>query len=1364
MSFPSPLASVRPFGGFQASSMLAGNHASTSRIKAPSAHPSTLDLPALQNASRLIQDQLIKDAQVIPDLGDMLTIPGGQSSAAYTVFPGDYRIPFQKRKHIGIPPALWEHFQSSKFVCHMGIMTEIERAWITLDHKLFLWDYIEGQELSSFIEQPDVITHVALVKPKPGVFINEITYLLVICTPITVILLGLSSQPATGPDYRRHKEIRLYATDMSVSTDGIEMTSVVGTSDGRVFMCGVGDGNMYELHYQEKEVWFGKRFHLVNHSASGMPSFIPLLRTAHNEERIIALVADHDRDCIYSLSEHNWISIWKPDPNKGLRKLQTLSNLQKQAQDKAPGTPALAQGLHLTSLHVIHQRESKTGIQLMALSTNGVRLYFSPAPAGYGGYSYGTQYGAAEPRQLHLVHVRLPPTNLLHPDEQFRPQRMSTSMYGAPMQLQSNPTACIVKDLTTASYIDGLMVASQPSDVDGKDFLVGISPDLTRIGSLGQAQAPSAPQVSTANYYPSAPSSAFYSSGAATRLPLTEQATLLYIEGTIWAIAPVTSPSILATPTTSPEPLVSNELATQFSLPHQEFIIVTNVGISHLVKRRAVDYLRDSLEEIRSEGSLQPILDFRDSFGRDQTCAMLLALASGNTYLAMERNRLSIYDEVVSLSPEIASVAKQMLYEIGDRPLWVDRGYAGDSQGNVIFSGRREGFTMYFARLVRPLWRAKISKTGPTGQSTNFDDATLVVIQRNLYALKNFLESNPQMFSSAPGEQVGSGGRQGAEHDAWKVEQSSASLLQTLLGRSVEAISFILLLIDYHFGDLVAQCDKDTQVVISSLTYEELITTESGLHVSRALVNVIINSQIGQQISIDTVSDILQQRCGSFCSADDVMLYKARESVRKAADVKDPSERQSILGESLRLFTRAARVIEFEKLREICGDYQHLNYAKGAVELPIQCAAVVDSDNVGLSFWMAGCPADDPRSNVLAKRERCYDLILHSLSIFDDQCAKNPTRQDFEDVRNHAYDAAFSSEDPVFHSHLYEWMIQKSMTDALLEIRPPYLESHLLREPASAYKYQLLWQLYVKNGQYLRAAEVLVALAQSTEFDLSLESRLEFLTLAVSNAKSHPVSVSGKHETAIAFLTELEDQLEVAQVQMELLHVLLPRMNEQGEVEEKIQLLQRRLFNITELYQFYAEPFDLPSIKLLILRVSDHHDEAVVKPIWNAIFEDATSDGAPDQQADRISTTVINYGRRFYPSDSAFPLRYIALLLVRFVLSNKGARSHGWAPRILRECGVPNSEIWDIFHDMYESQIPPFNDQENIQMISSDIAVLLKDWIEDARRPQSPLARGDFPVDPIDRAITKYLEELRPDRRETREMFEDVKKKLQRHW
>lgn len=83
-------------------------------------------------------------------------------------------------------------------------------------------------------------------------------------------------------------------------------------------------------------------------------------------------------------------------------------------------------------------------------------------------------------------------------------------------------------------------------------------------------------------------------------------------------------------------------------------------------------------------------------------------------------------------------------------------------------------------------------------------------------------------------------------------------------------------------------------------------------------------------------------------------------------------------------------------------------------------------------------------------------------------------------------------------------------------------------------------------------------------FDLTLDERLEYLTLAVGNAKSHPVAVGGRHEDAISFLTELEEELEVAQVQLELYHTLAPRIDEAGEVAENIKFLTTRLFNITE--------------------------------------------------------------------------------------------------------------------------------------------------------------------------------------------------------
>lgn len=68
-----------------------------------------------------------------------------------------------------------------------------------------------------------------------------------------------------------------------------------------------------------------------------------------------------------------------------------------------------------------------------------------------------------------------------------------------------------------------------------------------------------------------------------------------------------------------------------------------------------------------------------------------------------------------------------------------------------------------------------------------------------------------------------------------------------------------------------------------------------------------------------------------------------------------------------------------------------------------------------------------------------------------------------------------------------------------------------------------------------------------------------------------------------------------------------------------------------------------------------------------------------------------------------------------------------------------------------------------MQAISSEIAVLLKDWVDDARRPQSSRTDG-LPVDLLDRAIAKYIQELRPDRKDTLVLLEDVRRQLQRYW
>ena len=58
--------------------------------------------------------------------------------------------------------------------------------------------------------------------------------------------------------------------------------------------------------------------------------------------------------------------------------------------------------------------------------------------------------------------------------------------------------------------------------------------------------------------------------------------------------------------------------------------------------------------------------------------------------------------------------------------------------------------------------------------------------------------------------------------------------------------------------------------------------------------------------------------------------------------------------------------------------------------------------------------------------------------------------------------------------------------------------------------------------------------------------------------------MGGRHENAIAFLTELEDQLEVAQVQTELYGILRNKEMLSADDSSKVQALQTRLFNISE--------------------------------------------------------------------------------------------------------------------------------------------------------------------------------------------------------
>ena len=200
---------------------------------------------------------------------------------------------------------------------------------------------------------------------------------------------------------------------------------------------------------------------------------------------------------------------------------------------------------------------------------------------------------------------------------------------------------------------------------------------------------------------------------------------------------------------------------------------------------------------------------------------------------------------------------------------------------------------------------------------------------------------------------------------------------------------------------IIARCSSELQAQLLNLTFADLITSRAGRDTARGLVEAVIDAQIASQVSIDAVADVLQERCGSFCNADDVRLYKALEGLRRAKEAVDVSERNENLTESLRLLLRAAGQLPFEKLKAACNDFTALRFPQGAVQLPLRCAELWDPKGVAVGYYADGKPADAPEEvrKAYQLRFQCYDLILQSLAAFDDALDEAVNAQTKDSIR-----------------------------------------------------------------------------------------------------------------------------------------------------------------------------------------------------------------------------------------------------------------------------------------------------------------------------------------------------------------------------
>jgi nuclear pore complex protein Nup155 len=373
--------------------------------------------------------------------------------------------------------------------------------------------------------------------------------------------------------------------------------------------------------------------------------------------------------------------------------------------------------------------------------------------------------------------------------------------------------------------------------------------------------------------------------------------------------------------------------------------------------------------------------------------------------------------------------------------------------------------------------------------------------------------------------------------------------------------------------ELWASLDDTTRQQLRDLTYESLFTSDDGKNLGKVLVKAIVNRSIANGSNVETVADALRRKCKSFCSADDVLIFKAQEQLKKASELGSGTEvGRSMLNGSLRLFERVAESLTFENLQTVVEQYVNLQFYAGAVQLCLTVAYQGDRGNMALSWVNDNKPTGDSREKYFESRKRSYDLVHLVLQDLDRVSSLQPefNADGMYTVvamkRQEAYAIVNESTDEVFHYDLYDWYLTQGWTDRLLAIDSPFVISYLQKQSLTSIdRADLLWRFYASGKRYHDAASVQVGLAKS-EFPLDLKTRIEYLSRAKANGSTTTIGIARSAQQVL--LREVTELLEIANIQDEILQRLRnhPRLDQERR-EEIVRELDGPVRSLSEVSQ-----------------------------------------------------------------------------------------------------------------------------------------------------------------------------------------------------
>ena len=782
----------------------------------------------------------------------------------------------------------------------MGLFAELNHAWVTIDNALYLWDYTHpNPQLVGFEDQPNSINTVKLARPRKGVFLPSITHLLVISTTAEVILMGLGCETSGSS-----KTVTLYQTGMSTSVRGLDVNVITSSdSTGRIFFASTTDNDVYELTYQQEERWFQGRCGKVNHTTKTFAAFTPSLSFTQKSphEHVEQMLVDDSRCLLYTLSSRSTIRVFhlKADGSVPLTITKPASDTYANLGHIINANETLNAKTKIVSISIIPAAEASR-YHLMATTATGYRIYLSAT----GSYGWASSSAGNAPTSMQALHIKTPPTDVTGP------QGAETSVTAAPgYQVALNaklPIHSLNPTRSAERFPPGYFfcfTSKQPTQ--HSDTLFISVPDS---GRLSRQQE--------------------------TALPAKPGETGIWLElGSRAEDMGLMTPPIVET---QGQGGVGNELSVQFDKPAAEVAILTNTGVHVIRRRRLVDVFAALIRNAGgAEGLESSVKTLIRHYGRSEILATALAVACGQGVELSPESRLSKIKD-----PEVLEYARKVFIEFGGKPTINENAVTEGSTlaiDAVQPSPRHSGVALYLSRLLRSIWKTVIAKqdrtpAGGVNISPSVDISRLQTIQRDLTALQEFFRVNKTFIEGLSGPEALSRAVTQQDELALQAEHRALHSLVQLVSDTIEGISFVLVLFDEKVEEILALLPEDAKSKFMTLTFEQLFCTSQGNEVAKELVKAIVNRNITKGSNVETVAESLRRRCGTFCSAEDVIIFKSQELLKRATEAGCNTELgRNLLNESLALFEQVSENLPMDYLQSAVEQYIQNQFFAGKI-------------------------------------------------------------------------------------------------------------------------------------------------------------------------------------------------------------------------------------------------------------------------------------------------------------------------------------------------------------------------------------------------------------------------------------------------